>query len=463
MLDFSAPEGGSFELRVPPAPGTTTGATLFNFHRSGPPPGGWDVRVSPQIVNDPAAQFRAIAIGTNGYLFDSFTEDATYMAADDLLHVAPMGWATNALLTVTLDCRNRQLVFASSADLTARGGAGRWKGWDGCVYRPDPITKTNKTSRVILTPQTGIPQPPITTLDLVVSNLDSLGFYNPSITMSGRKLNDGHVTLIKAYDDGTERGAEFYSLGDGGGVQTELGFAHDFKLYLTSLDTNGLPPLEQDFAIRGWPPGTTTNRPPPPVINLRLAPDSSGLGGVQLGADFPDWGVSSVTLQLWNGTTLVSETNHVPATAGGTFATLGGFPGILGCPGVGVLSLSDTNPIYVLNGMDCGTLGCVGTELRIIAEPSTMFTPPLAYTDLAVTIGQDMDYLAYRLHTTPACSPVPLHVSTTTDGVVLSWEGDGFHLEAAESVAGPWYDLQLTSPATIPAGSAPRVFRLRCD
>jgi hypothetical protein len=268
---------------------------------------------------------------------------------------------------------------------------------------------------------------------------------------------------MKAYDDGEDKGMEFYSLGAGGGVQTELGYAANFNLRLASLDTNGLGLLEQQFAIRGWPPGTTTNRPPPPVINLRLSPDSSGLGGVQLGADFTDWGVSNVTLQLWNGTTLVSETNNVPAFPGGTFATLGGFPGILGCPGVGVLSLSDTNPIFVVNGLNCGTLGCVGTELRIIAEPSTSFTPPLAYTDLGITIGEDMDYLAYRLQTTPACSPAPLHVSATPDTVVLSWEGDGFHLEGAESVAGPWYDLNMTSPAIIPAGSAPRVFRLRCD
>ena len=119
-------------------------------------------------------------------------------------------------------------------------------------------------------------------------------------------------------------------------METELGYAAELHLRMTSLDTNGLPPLEQQFAIRGWPPGTTTNRPPPPVINLRLTPDSSGLGGVELGADFTDWGVATVTLQLWNGTTLVGETNHVPATPGGTLATLGGFPGILGCPGVGV-------------------------------------------------------------------------------------------------------------------------------
>jgi hypothetical protein len=370
---------------------------------------------------------------------------------------------SNALLTVTLDCLTREVTLGlPGCDWTP---SARHKGWDGCIYgnpRPRPAG-TNKTARVIITPQTPLPLPPITELTLAVSNLATLAFDNPAITMSGRKWGDGHVTLMKAYDDGAERGMEFFPLGAGGGVNTDLGHAANFQFRLTSLDTNGLPPLAQQFAIRGWPPGTTTNRPPPPVINVRLTPDNSGLGGVQLGADFVDWGVAQVTLQLWNGTTLVAETNHVPAPPGGTLAMLGGFPGILGCPGVGVVSLSDTNPLVVLDGLTCGSLGCVGTELRIIAEPSTTFTPPTAYTGLSVTIGEEMDYLIHRLQTTPACTAVPLHVTATPDGVMLTWEGDGFHLQGAESVLGPWYDLEVESPATIPAGFSARVFRLHCE
>ena len=74
-----------------------------------------------------------------------------------------------------------------------------------------------------------------------------------------------------------------------------------------------------------------------------------------------------------------------------------------------------------------------------------------------------MDYLIHRLQTTPACIPVPLHVAAAPNGVTLTWEGDGFHLQGAETVGGPWYDLGIESPATIPAGGSPRLFRLRCD
>ena len=104
-----------------------------------------------------------------------------------------------------------------------------------------------------------------------------------------------------------------------------------------------------------------------------------------------------------------------------------------------------------------------GAELRIIAEPSTKFTPPTAFTGLNAIIGEDMYYLIHRLQTVPACWPVPLAVTSSATNVTLTWEGDGFHLQGAESVEGPWYDLEVDSPATIPASAKMRMFRLRCD
>ncbi len=462
VLDFSAPEGARVDLQLPPDPGQTTGTPLLSFVRATAPQTGWNVRKPLAGSGSPTALYRSIAIGTNSELFSSFLHTAAELGTNVLASIAPMAGATSAVMTVTLDCRTREMTLEFPSCLWTPD-AGR-KGWDGCIYGNGPRgSKTNQTARLILTPLTPVVPPPILAVDLLASNLTTVAFDNPSITATGRKWGDGHVTLMKAYDDGTERGMEFFAAGPGGGVHTDLGHAASFSFHMTSLDTNGLPLLAQQFTIRGWPPGTTTNRLPPPVINFRLAPDLNGLGGVQLGADFVDWGVSQVTLQLWNDTTLVAETNHVPATPGGTLALLGGFPGILGCPGIGVLSLSGTNPIFVLDGLSCGASGCVGTELRVIAEPSTSFTPPSAYIGLGVSIGDETDYLIHRLQTTPACSPIPLQVTPSTSGVTLSWEGDGFHLQGAETLPGPWYDLGVSPPVTIPANSAVRVFRLRCE
>lgn len=460
VLDFNAPTNASFELALPPGGGLPA-TRLLKFQWSCQPNCGWDITANSRMINDPATMFRSIAISDEGELFSSFTQRGTELDTHTLARITPMNGATSAVVTVTLDCLTREVTLAlPECDWTPDNAR---KGWDGCIYGNGPRggTKTNKTARLILTPNTILPSPPITALDLVVSNLTTIAFDEPSITSMGRKWGDGHVTLMKAYDDG-ETGLEFISFGSGGGVHTDLGHAASFEFRIISLDANGLPPLEQQFAIRGWPPGTTTNRPPPPVINVRLAPNPNGLG-VDCGADFVDWGVTHATVQLWNGPTMVGETNHVPVTTGSTLVTLGGFPGILGCPGIGVLRLSDTNPIVITDGLYCGSLGCFGTELRIIAELSPVSTPPTAYDGLSAMIGEDMDYLIHHLQTTPACSPVPLQVDTSANGVTLSWPGDGFHLQGAESLDGPWYDLGVESPATIPARSNTRVFRLRCD
>jgi hypothetical protein len=105
----------------------------------------------------------------------------------------------------------------------------------------------------------------------------------------------------------------------------------------------------------------------------------------------------------------------------------------------------------------------VGTELRILPELTKTATPPVAFTGLQCLISEGMDNLIYGLQTTPACTPVPLNAVASPDGISLSWEGDGFRLQGAETLAGPWYDLGVSSPATLPADYALRVFRLICD
>jgi hypothetical protein len=45
----------------------------------------------------------------------------------------------------------------------------------------------------------------------------------------------------------------------------------------------------------------------------------------------------------------------------------------------------------------------------------------------------------------------------------LNWQGDGFRLQGAESVSGPWYELGVDSPVALPANYTWRFFRLVCD
>ena len=461
VLDFNAPGGASFSLALPPDASNSNRATIIDFERSCAPHCGWNLKLNKQIVADTTATFRSIAIGTNGELFSSFMHDGASLDTNILASIMPMGGATNAQLTVTFDCRTREVTLEFPS-CTWTPDAAR-KGWDGCIYgnRPPRGSTGNRTARLILTPVTPVTSPPVTMLDLVASNLTEIAFDNPSITASGRKWGDGHVTLLKAYDDGSNTGMEFLALGDGGGPTVELGHAANFQFNVAQLQDGTVPNLAQQFTVRGWPPGTTTNRPPPPVFNLRLAQNTAGTG-IDCAADFTQWGVSNVTVQLWNGATLVAQAKHVPATLAGALVTLGGFPGEFSCPSIGVVSLTDKNPLVVLAGLNCSS-GCTGTELRIVAELPANATPPTAFTSLDCLVSGGMDNLIYGLQTTPACSPVPINVNTTTTEVILGWQGDGFRLQGAETLAGPWYDLDVDSPVTLPANTALRLFRLLCD
>ena len=93
------------------------------------------------------------------------------------------------------------------------------KGWDGCIYgnHPPRGSTGNKTARLIITPLTSALSPPITALDLVTSNLTQIAFDNPSLTTMRRKKYDGHVSLLKAYDDGANEDLEFFAFADNSG------------------------------------------------------------------------------------------------------------------------------------------------------------------------------------------------------------------------------------------------------
>jgi len=67
-----------------------------------------------------------------------------------------------------------------------------------------------------------------------------VGLEEPSLTAMGRKWGDGHVTLMKAYDDGESM--EFAVLSNQGEpVHVDLGHAQSFDLRLTKFETNSIP------------------------------------------------------------------------------------------------------------------------------------------------------------------------------------------------------------------------------
>jgi hypothetical protein len=466
-LDFNAPLGARFDLVIPPGAGATTGTPLLSFVRGTNVHDGWEMLRATPALEPPGNLYRAVAIGTNGELFSSVTQDAASLNTNLIATVAPMNGVTSVVMTVEVDCTTHAVSLGFPHCEWMLNAQHKHKGWDGCIYGPGkPVKNGTNHARVIFMPVNPHPTGPITNLDLVVSNLTQWPIYNPLLGSQNRKWGDGHVTLMKAYDDGTEQGLDFTALGEGGGVAADLGHAGSFSFRIDRFHNGDIPDQQELYRVIGWPPGTTINRPPPPTNYLRLAPTGMGSGlppTVEVAADFTQWGASNVTVQLWNGTLLVDQTN-LPAVLANSLVILDKLPELIGSPSVGVLSLASSNgTLTVLSGLACTSGTCEGNELRIIADMPPAATPPTAYTGLECVIGDGMDLRLSGLQTSPACSPAPINVERTATGVTLTWSADGFRLQGAEKLTGPWHDLGVSSPVTLPANSSLRVFRLICD
>lgn len=448
VLRFPAEAGAGFDLVAPPHAHNTNGLPLLSLRGEGT--NEYAVRAYPYFADLPGGAFRTLAVATNGNLLDAVTYPASAAATNPVLMIPAVPGVTSCHVTVQLDLRTGQMLvdYPGTLDPSARH-----KGWDGCIYGPDRPVKKPK-ARVIIIPPVAPGQLPVPELALRFSGWPELIVEEPGLILNGRHTRTGHVTLMKAYEDGAERGVDFLAAGPGAGISVDLGYASNVSFQVRHLQDAAVPAPEQYLKFRGGPGNV--------VLQLRLA-QNTGTGGVDVYADPMEWGASNVTLQLWNGGAPVAEIPHVPGGMSAPLVSLERFPTRFGMPVLGTLSLGDTVAFNVQGPLDCGGLPCVGDELRILAEYEPATTPPAALLGLDFGVSEDMDQQLYNLHTSPACAEAPLYSARTTNGVEVSWSGEGFRLQGAETADGPWYDLGVSSPVGLSAGTPLRVFRLRCD
>jgi hypothetical protein len=417
VLDFTAPEGAGLDLFLPPDPKNPNAPPLVSLRVKG---AGYNVKANKRSAADPSTTMRALAVNTNGQWLEPLSFTAAEMAADGVLDLASMGGATNFHVTVALNLQDGSLSieFPGSVKPSASGR----KGWDGCIYGPDrPVKKL--TSRVMLIPPAAPGIPPITDLYLYASGVGELPIQQPTLTAQGKRWGDGHVTLMKAYDDGVE----FRALGNGGGVHAEFGEAASFSLRMEHFENGDLPNQEALFRI-GIGPLALTNRPAPPLppIDLRLADDPTG-AGVACAVDFSALGASNLTLQLWSSGALVKELHHVDGKLNTPGCTLSRWPGVLGCPGVGVLSLSDPAPFSV--SWPDGSSDS-GDELRLLPELPAGVTGPAAFGRLDMVTSAEATWRLHVLQVNPSPLIVPLRIlcpdnlvtaATSTNGATVTY------------------------------------------
>jgi hypothetical protein len=446
-LDLTAGnEGSSLGIVLPPIPGQIHGIPLVSIHRESD---GYRISSSSGITDDPTTLYRSVAIGTNGDLFPSFPYEAAELD-DDLIHIFGLPGVTTAVMRVTVDMRTRAFSLEFDHCLWTRR-VGR-KGWDGCIYGNRP--PGSHRARFVLTPETTPASSPITEVAFVANGFHEILFDDPSIQALGRKWGDGHVTLMKAYDDG--EGMEFRSFADGGGVHVDLGHSESFNFVLQRF--SDLPADALLTRTIGAIPGAL-----PPFLDalfLQGSPD-----GIHCSADFSHIGSPTVRVLVYNGGMLVAERTGVPAGPDLPLLTLPSWPIRMG-------KLGGTTPcrrgqippgnIIIPNGDPTMPPQVVmGDEFRILAELPAGAPHPTYYSSFEFITSAGGNWGVTELQDQPACPPNSLQIVHTSAGIELTWDCAGYLLQGAEGATGPWYNLGVESPVRLHNGWPWRFFRLR--
>lgn len=452
-LDLTGDEGPSLSLVLPPGPGQTHGTPLLEFRRKSNG-NGYCVKSSTRLTDGPDALYRSSAIGTNGDLFASFIHNAAELETD-ILHIFGLPGVTTARMTVTLDLETLGVTLDFEHCLWTPDAAR--KGWDGCIYGNPRPRGTHRGGRFTLSPLTTIAAP-IAEVALLANGLSEVLVDNPSITVAGRKWGDGHVTLMKAYDDEPDS-LEFISFDDGGGVHVDLGQSESFDLALQRLSR-----LDDERLLTiTIGPLNNPGSPSPAFLDammLRGTPE-----GVRCSADFNNLGSPTVRLEIYLRGMLVAERSGVPARIGPPLLILPDWPVRLGklggrtpCrrgvipPGnIVVPSIDPTVPPEIV----------FGDEFRVLAELPADAPHPAYYSSFEFVSSDGANWVVSDLHRTLACPPTSLRIDRTSDGMSLAWDCTGFLLEGAEELGGPWHELGVESPVSLHTGWPWRFFRLR--
>jgi hypothetical protein len=462
MLDFDAPEGSGITLAVPGGdPLNPTNAPILGFKKGTNAP----KEVIIDCCHGNPDNHCAIAVNTNGHLLPSVEFTLSEVAARGLATIAAQPGVSNCHVTVELSLIDGSMSIEFAGPIAPAAGR---KGWDGCIYGPDrPVKKP--TSRIYIVPPVSPGQPPISDVYLLASGLTEVLVEEPTLDSQRRKWSDGHVTLMKAYDDDSgERGMEFVALVDGGGVHLDLGYTESFDFRLTHFESGDIPTEEQFLTRTIGPIRGLTNRPPPPFLDAMLMKTNPAVGGVDVSADFSNIDSPTVLVQIFNAGMPVFERAGVPATLNDVLFTMPGWPLRFGKLGGATPCRRGKPPFgaFRVPGPDLDGDGLpdivmvMGDEFRVLAELAPGAPHPDYYSGMEFIVTSGANWGVHSLDTTSALSPPTAAISLGPDGVSSPPPPEGFHFLGAESVLGPWFDLGPVVDR-VAATNGTRVIRLR--
>lgn len=329
----------------------------------------------------------------------------------------------------------------------------RHKGWDGTAKCP---CFDDNASRVVFSPEggsgSGGPLPAL--VEISSTGLAGLLITDQRLYILGGEVAPAAESLLTL--QAAPGGVRFTAEEDYSGIVLDLGRTLSFELGIEHSENPDLPIQQQFFRIGGpvFPPGTTTNRPPPPIFDLGLVRSANG---VHAAVDFSPLGATGLLIQLWsNGVYFAYGNVAAPAITLEDPLPLGRWPerfALLGTNGAVRLTSAAAFDVY---GFACD-------EIRIIPElpPGT---PPFAYaSELECRSTAGAENLLYGLERVAACEPAGLTISSTTAGTVISWTGEGYRLLGAETLTGPWIEISTASPLVLPPTAPQRYYRLVCE
>lgn len=453
VMDFNAPEGSGIDLAVPSSdPANPTNAILLSLKK------GTNKTVVIQgtgFGNNPD-NLCAIAVNTNGNLLPELTFTSSERATNPFVIIGAQPGVSNCHITVELNLLDGGLKVEWDGPIVPSATR---KGWDGCIYGPDrPIKKGQARLYVGPPPFPGIP--PGTELFIHATGLSEVIIEDASLTQGGRKWGDGHITLMKAYDDGpTARGVEFTPLADGGGVTIDTGYSASFDVRLLHLANGDSPGTEELLTRTIGPIRGLTNRPPPPFLDA-MRFKASSLGGVECSADFSNLGSPTVLVQVLDHGVIVAERAGVPATLGDPILILPDWPARLGKLGGATPCRRGKPPILGAFTLTGGGLGLpdqtvMGDEFRVLAELAPAAPHPDYYSGFELLGSAGATWAVTQLQTTSALSPPTATITAGPDGLTIDGATEGFGYLGATSVTGPFYDLGVVASAVTGTNTTP--------
>ncbi len=490
VLDFTAPPGAGFEVFLPPDPAHPNDPPILSvLRKSGGK--GYCLKMNKRFADEPGASMRAWSVNTNGDLLDPITFTPAEVESIGVCDINFQPGVTNCHLTVEINLAD----FSTSIEfdgpvVPVTPTLARHKGWDGCIYGPDrPRPKPPKTARVMMIPPMLPPGIPVTEATVRISGWPVMQIEEPALSLKGTNTFVGHITLLKAFDDASSElrrstnglngtvtllrafddgsGCEFAVVGTNGGIGLDLGASDSFNLKLTKYETN-LPPGEELLTRTIGPIRGLTNRPPPPFLDALLLHGASG--GVECSADFSNIDSPLVHVLIYSSNVLVAQRFGLPGILGVPIVQLPDWPLALGKLG----GPTPCRRIIIKHGgigLPGGAGGAgggfeethYGDEIRIIASLPPGAPHPDYYGAFEFIATEGANWGVSDLQRTPACTPVPLHIDSSSGNTVITWSGDGFRLQGAVDAAGPWFDLGAESPVSLPPSYPARFFRLICE